>query len=84
MASILNDVALQYGFIGIAVIGLASYIIKIESRHKKERDEWRKMIERQNERTDKMTDENNKVIREHSNILSGLKTLLESRRTNGR
>lgn len=80
----MTDAALQYGFIGLAVLGLASYIVKIEARHKKERDEWRKMIEKQNERTDKMTDENNKVIREHSNILSGLKALLENRRTNGR
>lgn len=80
----MTDVALQYGFIGLAVVGLAAYIVKIESRHKKERDEWRKMIEKQNERTDKMTDENNKVIREHTNLLSGLKAILESRRTNGR
>lgn len=82
---------LQYGVLGLVVLALGSYVIKIEQRHRKERKELqeeRKEMMKMNENlSDKMiesNDENNKVIREHTNVLSALKTLLENQRRNGR
>lgn len=71
---------LQYGAIGAMLIGLAAYILRIEARHKKERKEWMEMQSTQFDRMNELSDESNKVIREHTNILTGLKTLLENRR----
>lgn len=76
----MNEVLLQYGVLGVVVIGLASYILKIEARHKKERDEWREQDSKQLDRVNQMNDTNNQVLREHTNILQGLKTLLENRK----
>lgn len=69
----------QYGILGIVVIGLSGYILKIESRHKKERKEWMESHQRQINRANEVADETNKVLRENTNILSGLKTLLENK-----
>lgn len=44
----------------------------IERINRGERDEWKRSMERQNE-------ESNRNIRENTNVLAGLKTLLESR-----
>ncbi len=63
----------NYGVLGIVLIALAAYVLRIEKRHKEERDEWRKTV-------DKQFDEQNKNIKENTSILSGLKTLLENRR----
>lgn len=64
---------LNYGVLGIVVIALAGYVLKIEARHKAERDEWRRTQEKQ-------FDEQARNIKENTSILSSLKTLLESRR----
>lgn len=45
----------------------------IERNNRAERDDWKRTIERQNE-------ESNRNIKENTNVLSGLKTLLENRR----
>lgn len=74
------ELFLQYGVLGGVVVGLAGYILRIEGRHKKERKEWMEMQERQFDRTNDMTDETHRVLRENTNILAGLKTLLENRR----
>jgi len=71
---------LQYGVLGLVVIGMAYYILYIERERSKERKEWREVLEKQQERVNDIADENNKIIREHTNILIGLKTLLENRR----
>ena len=71
---------LQYGILGAVAVVLAGYILHLQVQHKKERDEWRKMQEKQLDRMDDIAKENNKVIREHTNLLSGLKSLLENRR----
>lgn len=81
----------QFGLLGLIVIGLSGYILRMEVKHKKERDELREiqrkereefmsMMQRMFDRTDKREDENNKIHREHINILSGLKTLFENRK----
>lgn len=70
----------QYGILGLCVIGLAGYILIIDKRHSKERKEWRETEEKNFDRLNEMNDETNKVLRENSNILSGLKTLLENRK----
>lgn len=75
---------LQYGVLGLVVVALGSYVISIESRHRKERKELTDMNERMFDKMIENNDESNKVLRENTNILSGLKTLLENRRTNGR
>lgn len=71
---------LQYGVLGIVVIGMAYYILKIEARHKRERKELMDINAKQFDRVSDMNDESNKVLRENTNILSGLKALLENRR----
>ena len=70
----MNDLT-QYGILGIIVVALAAYVLRIEKRHKEERDEWRKVMEKQG-------DEMNKTSKENTSILSGLKTLLENRTWN--
>jgi len=75
---------LLFGFITTIMGGLGTYIYTIEKRHKKERKEWTERDEKNFERLNELTDESNKVIREHTNVLSGLKTLLENQRRNGR
>lgn len=73
-------VFLQYGILGVVVIGLSGYILKIEARHRKERKEWQETAANQFKRMNELSDQTNDIIREHTNILSGLKTLLEIRR----
>lgn len=70
---------IQYGALGVCVIGMATYIIRIEMRHAKERKEWGEKDDKKFEQVNKITEENNKVLRENTNILAGLKTLLENK-----
>ena len=70
---------LQYGIAGIGLIALAWYILKKDSSHKKERQELIEKDEKHFDRLNQITDETNRVLRENTNILSGLKTLLENR-----
>lgn len=74
----------QYGIVGLVIAGLGAYIVKIEDRHRKERKEWRESEEQKFKEVKEINKETNTVLRENTNILSGLKTLLENRRTNGR
>jgi len=69
----MTEVLSQYGLAGAVIIALAGYVLMIEKRHREERDEWRKSIDRQN-------DESNRITRENTNILSALKSMLENRR----
>jgi hypothetical protein len=69
----------NYGILGIIVVALGIYILKIEARHKSERKEWRETIGKQFDRMNQQTDDNNKTTRENTNILQGLKTLLENK-----
>lgn len=70
----------QYGALGVIVIAMAYYILRIEARHKKERKELMDINEKNFDRMSDMNDESNKVLRENTNILSGLKAILENRR----
>lgn len=63
----------SYGILGIIVIALAAYILKIEARHREERDEWKRTQDRQ-------FDEQNRNINRNTEVLSSLKTLIESMR----
>lgn len=69
----MTDQLVQYGLLGICVLGLAGYILKVEKTHSEERSEWRRQQDRQSE-------EMNRNIRENTSILSSLKTLLENRK----
>lgn len=64
---------LNYGVLGIVVVALAGYVLKIEARHRSERSEWKQTI-------DKQFDKQNDATEKYTSILSALKTLLESRR----
>lgn len=79
----MNDL-LNYGVLGIVVVCMAAYIIRIESRHKEEKEQMeeqhrdeRNEYRRSNER---LTEETNRNIRENTGVLNGLKALLESKR----
>lgn len=77
------------------VSALGAYIAIIEKRHAKEkkelredhaneRKEWKELAEQHFEKLSEISEEGHKVTREHTNILSGLKTLLENQRRNER
>jgi hypothetical protein len=70
----------QYGILGLVVAGLVGYILRIEARHKTEREDAKKTEKEQFNRLNQISDETNKVLRENTSILSGLKTLLENRK----
>jgi len=76
----MSEVILQYGLAGAVILGLAGYILKIESRHRKDREEMIKKEEKNFDRLADINDETNKVLRENTNILAGLKTLLENKK----
>lgn len=60
----------EYGIAGVVICGLAYFVMYLMKQHKEERQDWQRTNERQQ-------DESNKNIRENTNILTGLKTLLE-------
>ena len=60
---------LNYGVLGIVVIGLAYWIKYLSDQAREERKEWQKLAEKINESQNKNTD-----------ILSALKTLIETTR----
>lgn len=76
----MNDTLQNFGVLGIIVAALAAYVIRIEGRHSKERKEWKGVQEKQFDRLNEINDETNKVLRENTNILSGLKSLLEHKK----
>lgn len=87
----MTDTFLKAGVWGAAITGLAAFIMYIMKQHKAERKEWRETQEaerkqwletqeKQFDRISDVTDESNKVLRENTNILTGLKTLLENRK----
>jgi hypothetical protein len=76
----MEELLKSYGLAGIVIVALAAYVLRIEKRHTKERKEWKESQDRQFDRVNEMTDESNKVLRENTNILSGLKSLLEHRK----
>lgn len=80
----MDKILLSYGLPGVCILGLALFVLKLMADHRKEREEWRedqkKTQEKQFDRINEMSDESNKVLRENSNILSGLKSLLENNR----
>lgn len=76
----MEKIFLQYGILGAIPLAMAWYIMYLHKQHKKERDEWRAMQEKQLDRMDDITKENNKVIREHTNMVSSLKSIFETRR----
>lgn len=63
----------KYGLPGIVIAGLAWFVLYLMKEHKKERKEWRESQER-------LQDDTNRNIRENTNVLAGLKTLLENRK----
>jgi hypothetical protein len=73
----------EYGIPGI-IVGLSGFVMYLIKQHKEEREcaeklhreeraDWKKTTERQFE-------DSNRVINENTNILSGLKTLLEHKK----
>lgn len=83
----MEDELLKYGGLGLGLI-IAGIIGKIalqkmsemEKSHKEERKEFRQTIEKQFDEQNKTAEEHNKITRENTGILQGLKTLLENRR----
>lgn len=86
----MNEALLKYGLGGIIIAGMAWFILYLMKDHKKEREEMRVGNEKQRiedretrnkqfKRMEEMADESNKSVRENTNILTGLKTLLENK-----
>lgn len=63
----------KYGFPGIAIGGLAWFIMYLMKEHKKERKEWQQSQERRD-------DESNKNAKETNGLLTELKTLIQTLR----
>lgn len=84
----MQEFLFKYGLPGAVIFALGWYVLLLEERHRKERDEWRKtqekesvenrqVQEKQFDRINEMSNTSNQVTRENTSILSGLKTLLE-------
>lgn len=78
---------LKYGLAGVCLIAMALYILKQDKhkeeqddRHEKKEKEWRDTMEKVTDKMDNRSEETNKNIRDNTNILAGLKTLLENRK----
>ena len=87
--ALMDDILLKYGLPGVVIAGLAAFVLKLIDWQRKDRKEWkeeisqiqeenRKVHEKQFDRLNQLTDESNRVTRENTNILTGLKTLLEN------
>lgn len=85
----MDDILLRYGLPGVVIAGLSAFVMKLIEWQRKDRTEWRDEIERiqeenrkihekQFDRLSQLTDESNRVTRDNTNILSGLKSLLEN------
>ncbi len=69
----------KYGFMGLCIGGLGWFILFLIKGHRAERKEFRELIEKMSDKSDRREDETSKVIRDTGGILQGLKTLLEHR-----
>jgi hypothetical protein len=69
----MNEIFEKYGFPGAAIIGLSWFIMYLMRQHKEERKEWK-------DSNDRITREMNDNIKDNTNILAGLKTLLENKK----
>lgn len=81
---------LKYGAWGAAVLGLSAFVLILINWLKKKdddhtkvidriTDEHRKMVEKIFDKNIQQTENTNEILRENTNILSGLKTLLENK-----
>lgn len=75
----MNDLLSKFGFMGICISGMAWFIIYLIKGNRGERKEFRDMIERMSDKSDRREDETNKIMREHGNILNSLKTMIENK-----
>lgn len=74
----MQDVIIQFwGVWGAIIVALGLYILRLETKHSKERKEWLSAIERLFDKSDEREKDVNDTIRETGNILTGLKTLFE-------
>lgn len=73
----MNDILVQYGVLGVCVVGMSCFIMYLIKEHKKERAEWVSSMEKLFEKYDVREKSTNETIKENSNILTGLKTLFE-------
>lgn len=85
----MQDVFIKYGAWGGAILGLSAFVLILINWLKKKdddhrttidriTDENRRMIEKLFDRNIEQSEINNKVLRENTNILTGLKSLLEN------
>lgn len=61
----------EFGLPGVVIGGLAWFVLYLMKQHRQERKEWKGSSE-------KLQDDTNKNMRESINVLSGLKTLIET------
>lgn len=74
----MEDELLKYGLSGIALFAMGWFILYLMREHKKERAELISKIEKMFDKQDDRAKDTNTVIKENTNILSGLKTLFEN------
>lgn len=73
----MQNVLLQYGILGVVVLGMASYIMYLHKEHNKQRKEWLQTLDRLLDKADSRERETTQVVKENTGILAGLKTLFE-------
>lgn len=81
------DTLSQYGFPGIAIAGLVTWILIMRKDHRKEMETRDALIQRIADRQDNNEKENRQMVEKtkdaiigNTGILQGLKTLLENRK----
>lgn len=85
----MEDVFIKYGLPGAVIAALALFVAKLIEWHRKDRQAWEEQTKKQRQemmelfeklfnRQADLTDESNRVTRDNTSILAGLKSLLEN------
>lgn len=68
---------IQYGALGVIVVAMFWYILFLHKERKQERAEYNAMIQKQFDKSNINDEKAVQATKEFSNILTGLKTLIE-------
>lgn len=74
------DLFSQYGFFGVVLGGLVTWILIMRKDHKQEIGKRDEILNKISDKIDVNEKRTQDIIRDNTNILAGLKTLLENRK----
>lgn len=74
----MQEIMIQYGALGVSVLGLAAFIIMITKKHETERKEWKDTCDKNFQTIVDIQKQDMESRERNSSILSSLETLLKS------